>query len=276
MSGASGTQDADVQQRSLTLEELGPFLRGVDLSDWFNPFLRTFAREAILSGGRATVACDRDRVLGLALTDPPERTVSVFCRSPVVVGLLRSGLEELSTYAELDLGGPSEPFAIHRTDLPQPPAHRFRHRVRLLGPSELGGVAALLAEVYGQSADRWLAIAQAEGERCLGVDIDGELAGAAWVLLVGGHARLHSLAVRAGSRRRGVATDLVMARLLFAWSRGARTAVSEISERNVPSQRAAVRSGMRPVGRWFLYPGSRDLPRTQGGGATDVDGPRSS
>ena len=54
----------------LEAEQADDRLRGCDLSDWFNPFLARFAREAVGSGGRAVVAEDGGTVVGLLLADP--------------------------------------------------------------------------------------------------------------------------------------------------------------------------------------------------------------
>jgi RimJ/RimL family protein N-acetyltransferase len=255
----------------LDLAEVATQLDGVDLSDWFNPFLLGFARETIRAGGRAVVARQRDRIVGLGLTDPVERMASVFARSRPVVETLAGEPSEAAVYSEVDLGRAREVYGIHVARLAAEPLHRFRHPVRLLAPSDLPRAAALLEEVYGSSAERWLAIASEEGERGLGAEVDGSLAGVAWVLVVGPHARLHGLTVRPGFRRLGIGTDLAFARLTYAWQAGARLALSEISERNGPSRAIAERAGMRATGRLFLY--GRSPSRPLGGSIGPFAGP---
>ncbi|HYA11048.1 MAG TPA: GNAT family N-acetyltransferase [Thermoplasmata archaeon] len=256
MSDPAGAPGSAVEFAALSLSESGDALTGIDLSDWFNPFVVPFAREAIGSGGQAVIARESGRVVGLQLTDPTERVASVFSRSGAVAeAFLREPGAEGGAYAEVDLVGPRELFAVHTLRLAELPPHRFRHRVRLLGPGELAAVDALLSEVYGSSSERWLAVAASEGERCFGVDVGGTLAGVAWALVAGPWARLHTLTVRPGFRRMGVATDLLFARLLFARHAGAREALSEIAERNLPSRAVAARAGMRPAGQLFLYLG---------------------
>jgi GNAT superfamily N-acetyltransferase len=271
MRGADDAPAEPISQRVLDLTEVETQLGGTDLSDWFHPFLPRFARETIRAGGRAVVATQRRRVVGLGLTDPAERTVSVFARSRPIVEALAAEPSEAAVYAEVDLGGAREVFGVHVARLLAEPPHRFRHPVRLLAPSDLPRAAALLREVYGSSAERWLAIASEEGERGFGADVDGTLAGVGWVLVVGPHARLHDLTVRPGYRRIGVGTDLAFARLTYAWQAGARLALSEISEGNAPSRAIAERAGMRAAGRLFLY--GRSPPRPLGGSIGPFAGP---
>ena len=237
----------------LRLAEVEARLAGVEISRWFDPFLRAFARETLGSGGRALLAVGSGRVLGLLLTDPAERSASLFARSRSAAEQLARLPTERTLYSEVDLGGTKERFGIYDGEVARLPPHRFLHLPRLLAESELPAVGDLLREVYGAPAEAWLRVAFAEGERCFGVEVDGILAGVAWVLVAGRWARLHTLTVRPGFRRLGVGSDLVAARLLFAGQRGVARAISEISERNGPSIAVAERCGMRPAGELFLH-----------------------
>lgn len=261
MSGGSTPEGSAVAVSDLTVAEVGARLAGVEISRWFDPFLRPFARETIGSGGRAMAATDSGRVVGLLLTSPAERSASLFTRSRAVAEQLARLPTERTIYSELDLGGSKERFAIFDAEVRRTPPHRFRHSPRLLAASELPAVGELLREVYGAPVDAWLGIAFAEGERCFGVEIDGTLAGVAWLLVAGRWGRLHTLTVRPGFRRLGVGTDLLAARLLFARQAGVVRAISEISERNGPSTAVAERCGMRPAGELFLHLGDAAASR---------------
>lgn len=252
---SAGTELVELDARGVSER-----LDRADLSEWFNPFLPHFARETIASGGRVRVALEDDRVLGLLLHDGSERTASVFSRSRELVASLSRSVADAAVYAEVELERPCERFAVCKVPLVGEPQHRFRHRVRVASEADLEPVAQLLGEVYGISSRRWLDATREEGETCLVVDLDGQLAGAAWVLPAGACARLHTLTVRPGARRLGIGTDLVFARLSFAWRGGAHEALSEISESNVASRAVAERAGMRAVGRLFLYPSPAIAP----------------
>jgi len=252
--GSSHDPALTPQVRDLELEEANSVLGPVDLSDWFNPFLGRLARESLRSGGRARVAELDGRPVGVLLSQTAERTASIFARSRPVVELLLGDAAGSAVYAEVDLGAPREPFTVHVGQLGAEPSHRFRHSVRLLGSGDVAGIASLLGEVYGEPAERWLGIAAEEGERAVGVETDATLVGVAWVLVVGPFARLHGLTVRPGYRRAGIGTDLAVARLAYARRAGARTVLSEISERNEASRAIAERVGMPAAGQLYLYP----------------------
>jgi len=244
-----------------TSEELGPpgeqgggGSPGIpSLSGPFDPFLGRFARMATEVGGRVLVARDAGRAVALLLTDPEDRTASLFTRSPDAARALWAETSGWATFAEVALPLPREEFIVYAARLDAAPQHRFRHRVRLLDPGDTEAVAELLHEVYGGAHLRWLGIARGAGEVGFVTEVEGRLVGVAWVLVVGGHARLHGLTVRPGFRRLGLGTDLLSARLLFAAREGARQVVSEIAVGNAPSRAIAERAGMRDAGRIYLY-----------------------
>jgi len=249
----SGEVDVDALV-PLRAEEIGPKLGRADLSSRFNPFLSRFARETVGSGGQALVHEADGAVEVLVLTDPTERTASVFARSGAWAEAVTTGTVDSAVYAEADLPRSREVFQVHSTVVGEVPSHRFRYPVQVVQGRALDRVGPLLREVYGSYPERWPAAAQDAGEACLGVEADGRLVGVAWVLVVGRYARLHSLTVRPEYRRLGIGTDLLFARLLFAREAGAEQAISEISERNVGSRTIAEGAGMLPHGRLFLYP----------------------
>ncbi len=237
----------------ISAEQCGPALAGADLSDWFTPFLPSFGRETIAAGGRALVASDDGAVVGLLLTDRSERLSSLFSRSATAARLLGAFAEGTATFAEVDLGGRQESYRIHAAELLHEPVPRLQHRLRCLAPSELAVATRVVQEVYGGHPEPWVRAVGAEGELCLAAEVGNETAGVAWVGLSGRHARLHTLAVRPGYRRLGVASDLIAARLWRAWHAGARRAISEIAESNLPSRTAAERFGLRAAGPLFLH-----------------------
>jgi RimJ/RimL family protein N-acetyltransferase len=235
------------------LERLGSSAGAAPLSVHFGPFLLRFAREALLVGGQAVLAREHGAPAGLLLTDPEENAASLFTSSREAAQALRPGTERCWTFSELELGGPYEEYLVYTGEAAPGPEHRFRHPVRLLASRETDAVAELLQEVYGSAPRRWLGIARSEGEVGFAVEVDGVVVGAAWVLVAGGHARLHGLTVRAGHRGLGIASDLVAARLLFAREAGARAVLAEIARGNAASRAAAERSGLRETGRVHLY-----------------------
>jgi GNAT superfamily N-acetyltransferase len=229
-----------------------------DLSLWFDPFLPTFARETLRSGGVVWRRPESNGAAAITFWDPTEATASVFSADRSLVGAVVTGRGTTSVFGEFDLEPVREEFDIFSVDLAEGrPAARYRHAVRLVLPAEVPEAARLMREVLGGADERWFTAPGGAADRCLAVELDGTLAGAGWVSVVGAHARLHSLAVRPRFRGLGVGGDLVRGRLDWAAAMGARRAISEISENNSASRAAARASGMRPVGRIYLYAGSR-------------------
>jgi GNAT superfamily N-acetyltransferase len=225
-----------------------------DLSDWFMPHLPHFMREAMRSGGEVTVSSTNGTIDGVFLFHPSEHVGSIFSRSQAIAQaffLLRDGL---SVYSEVDLGPPAEVYRIYSVDLGRwEPDRPIAHPVRPATPSDIPRVRAVLLGVYGLADDRWFATMPSTIEQWFLAELDKEVAGVACATIVGRYGRLHSLAVVPTRRHLGVGSDLVRARLLWLRAAGAHSALSEISERNRPSQTVAERSGMRAAGRLFRY-----------------------
>jgi GNAT superfamily N-acetyltransferase len=230
-------------------------LRGADLSAWFNPFLSHFASEARRCGGEARFLREDGILRGMVVTDPVERVASVFTRSRSVAEPIIMGRGPLGMFSEFLTEPTADPFDVFCVPLGSGVlGHRFQHAVRPLSRSDLSSVEGLMREVYGEVNARWFEGLPSSTETGFLAEVDGRIAGVGWVSLVPGHARLHSLTVRAPYRRIGIGTDLLFARLLWAERAGAREAVSEISRRNPESQAIATRGGMRPQGPIYYYP----------------------
>jgi GNAT superfamily N-acetyltransferase len=223
------------------------------LSRFFEPFVTHFMREALRCGGEVWTSSDGSSVDGVYLYHPYENTASVFSRERGVAETLGSLRPHASVYSEFEPAFPSERYVVYTTDLvPEESRHQFRHRVRSARGSDLPGVLALMAEVYGRVDARWLESAPPEEETSFVVDGADEIAGVAWVTVVDGGARLHSLTVRPRYRRSGVATDLWHARVAFAREAGRPSAITEIAEENLASRSIAERGGMRAAGYIYL------------------------
>lgn len=260
---AAGDPGGDLEP--LTDRTARASLGDVALSAWFDPFLPIFAWETIQCGGEATVVRHAGRVAGLLLTDPNERVASAFARELHVARRVRDLARGFALYAEVDLGSPRDELTVYRADLERAPPVRLRHRVTVVRRGDLERLASFAEEGFGPGAGRWVEVADDAGERCLTVELDGTIAGAAWVQVAGCVARLHGLLVRPGFRGLGIGTDLVGARLLYARRAGVRTALSEIADQNAASRAAAARCGMTPGGRMYLHLGPSALgPRSPG------------
>ena len=91
------------------------------------------------------------------------------------------------------------------------------------------------------------------GDKCFVVKISNRIVGIAWMTIVGGIARSHSLYVEPKFRRMGITKDNLQARLIYLKSRHVHTLINEIAESNVASSSHAKKIGEKIVGRIFLY-----------------------
>lgn len=228
-----------------------------DLSDFFNPFLRHFAREALRCGGEVRVLPPSGTVVGLYLYHPVEREGSVFTRDRRIAAAFRPSPGEAAVYADFDLAPGAEPFTIFGGPTSEgTPPHRYSHAVRLAAPSDRPAMTQLFREVYGEVDARWIDSAPGSREFALVVSVGPELAGVGWVTLADTAGRLHSLTVHPRYRRTGVGSDLVHARVAWLRENGVPEAISEIDDRNVASRRIAEAGGFVPRGRIFRSPRS--------------------
>jgi len=200
-----------------------------DVSPWFGPFLPAFVRATLRAGGSVRAALAGRRAVALAL---PLRGRAVF--------------------SELPLDGRAETYRIVSVDLDSVPPAVFRHPVRLLDPAEVPGFLAGLRGAAGRPDEPWARQLRGSEESAFGATVDGTPAGLAWAAVAGGHARLHSVWVAPRFRRLGVGSDLVFARLLWARTEGARSAIAEIAAGNAASLATVARAGFAPVGAMYL------------------------
>lgn len=222
------------------------------LSRWFAPFLPGFVDAALRSGGSVRVALAGRAAVALALDYPAERTATVFGTTVEAVRALADPLRGRAVFSELRIDPRSEVYRILSVELAELAPPVFRHPVRLLEPREVPSLLAGLRGAYGRADEPWAQQLRASEEAAFAATVDGVPAGVAWASVAGTHARLHSVWVAPGFRRIGVGSDLLFARLLWARTEGARSAISEIAAGNDASLATAARAGMRPVGEMYL------------------------
>lgn len=192
-------------------------------------------------------------VTGVLLYSKVERLASVFTRDRALAEAFSRFREHVGIFSDFPLGAPSEVYHVYSADPSSWDASpAFTHPVRGAREADRTGIVRLMRELYGAVDERWLDRVERDGEKCFVVELAHELVGAAWVSVVPGHAWLHSLSVRPGTRRMGVGSDLWLARVQWARRAGAREILTEISEHNVGSRSIAIAGGMRPIGEIFL------------------------
>lgn len=223
-----------------------------DISDHFEPFLPQFMEGTLRAGGEVILWRGPSQVEGVLLYHAAERLVSVFTRSPSVALSLLEGRSGVDVFSELPLAPGFEVYHLYAADLSSwDPSHRFSHPVRTVRAEDGPTLLSMFREVYGRVDEGWFRPIPPPPEKGFAVEVDGRLAGAAWVSVAEGHARLHSLSVRPRYRLLGIGTDLWYARMLWARDQGARTALAEISEHARASQAIAAAGGMHRVGQMY-------------------------
>lgn len=222
---------------------------------FFDPFLKQFALETMLSGGEVHVAQHVDsNVGGMLLYDDVEKSGSIFTSSREMLDSLLKLKEKMAFFSELQLGLRKENYLIYTLDMTGYTfSHRFDHEVRVAGEDDMAEILGLMTSSYSRINARWIRIASAAGEKCFMVRTDNGIEGAAWLSVVGGKGRLHSLVVSPQFRKQGVGTDLLFARLLWLSTIGGRFAFSEIAESNRASRAIALSGGMREAGVMYQY-----------------------
>jgi GNAT superfamily N-acetyltransferase len=239
--------------RALTRVDEVESLSLSDLSDFFNPFLAQFMRDALRAGGEVLVSIEGNTVRGIFTYDDVEQVASIFSRDRLVAETLSLQRHNIGIFSDFTFGPGAEVYHIFATELSEPSVpHRFAHRVRIADVDDRGSILELMREMYGRIREGWLRSIPREEEPCFVATVGPEIAGVGWASVANGHARLHALSVRPGYRRMGIGTDLLHARLLWAREAGARHAICEISEHNIPSRAIASAGGMRPIGQ-ILY-----------------------
>ena len=245
--------DPSFPVRTLIAVEEVDSLSVPDLSDYFNPFLQHFMKEALRAGGEAVVSLDGGEVNGIFTFDVVEKVGSIFARDRWVAEGLFRRRDRLAIFSDFSFAPGAEAYQIFSVELSGPDVpHRFVHRVRVADESDRTPILRLIREMYGPTEESWLRSIPRAEEPCFLVEVGDQLAGVGWASVVNGHGRLHALSVGPRYRRMGVGTDLWHARMMWIRGAGARRVICEIAEHNAPSRSIAVAGGMRPVGTIFL------------------------
>jgi len=229
-------------------------LRWTSLSEWFDPFLRLFAKDALRVGGTVEVAEEGGLVRGLSLFSSSEGVGSGFTRTRTVAERYLEQMEPTGLYLEEPWRGGGEPVEIFAADLRDWESHeRIRNPVRIAGPEDLPRIRSLMRGELGPGVDRWLATLPRPEETAFLCEIDARVVGVSWLSRVGTFARGHSFLVHPRFRGIGIGTDLLTARMLWLRRTGGRQVVSEIYDGNLASRTAAERAGMALVGRMYHF-----------------------
>lgn len=233
------------------------------LSEWFDPFLPLFMRDALRTGGEVSVTEVDGEPRGVYLYSPTEGVGSIFTRSRQVASPFLPGRAPGGVYADQEWIPGGEGIEVLAADLRDwEPRLPYRNPVRIASAADLPAVIAMMRELTGAVDSAWFDTLPRPEELCFLCEVDGRLAGMSWSSVVGEHARGHSFMVHPRFRGLGIGTDLLQARMTWLQEMGVRQVVSEIYEGNAASQTAAERAGMAVVARMFHYRPTGTRPGT--------------
>lgn len=259
-------EDPRISYRSVSsLDEVDKILLP-SLSDWFDPFLPLFMKDAIRCGGGVQIAEGEEReARGVYLLSPAEKTESIFTRTRCVAEHFLGLHNQLETYSEQEWRPGGDTINIMLADLRDwSQDHPFRNPIRVGTERDLPQVQELIREAQGPVDQAWFRTLPRPEETCFVSEVNGRIVGVSWLTVVGTSGRGHSLVVHPRYRRLGIGTDMLIARMLWLKGHGVAQVVSEIYGDNSIAQSTAERAGMTQVGRMFVYHWDNS-----GGGAVD-------
>jgi len=231
--------------------ELGGLPRGLS---FFDPIIRHEAREELECGGEVYLSEGPDGGKnGLLIYDGYEATGTIFTRSREVFDQFFALKPSSYIFSELDVKEhPKEDWSIWQLDVDRALSdHRFKHHVSI--ETNAKEIEEFMAINQPETNRRWVAVALKNGDKCFVARMFNRIVGIAWMTIVDGVARSHSLYVEPNFRRRGITRDIFYARLIYLKSRGIHTLINEIADSNVASSGHAKGIGEKVVGKIFLY-----------------------
>ncbi|HZY71322.1 MAG TPA: FAD-dependent oxidoreductase [Thermoplasmata archaeon] len=253
---ADGQDEDGVAYRRLhSLAEIAR-LRFTPLSEWFDPFLPYFARDAVRTGGGVEVGESEGKVRGVLLSGSAEGVASGFTRVRRIAERFLEGVDVGGIYLEEPWRAGGATVEIYAADLRDyTPAEPLRNKIRIARGEDLPAIRALMRAELGAGVDAWIGSLPRPEETGFLCEIDGRAAGVSWLSRAGAFARGHSFVVHPRFRGLGIGSDLLTARMLWLKRTGGRSVVSEIYDGNAASRTAAERAGMALVGKMYHFPG---------------------
>ncbi len=256
------------------LKRIGDFPQQAQVATTnFGPFLEDFARKGLLAKDRVAIARSPSGLVGVAVHNREADIGVVLCPDAPVTETLRHYLRMKDFFSEFRHTTPPDVIrdaAMYGEFIPAGEAYNVFETyqvlkldtlpttdydsdlVRRMTPADLPAVEDLAKKVYGVKSPRWLASQLDSGDEGF-VAHDGKtIVGFAFASFVHGHGRLHTLTVAPEHRNRGIGKELIRARLKALADLGARDAITEIADWNLPSIHIALAHGFVSVGKMFV------------------------
>ncbi len=245
------SSSVQVSKLTTTEDQLGNLPKGLS---FFDPLLRHEAKETLESGGEAYLSQNsQGEKNGLFIYDNYEATGTIFSKSREVFDYFYKLKPSSYIFSELEVAEiPNELWNIWKLDVDKAPlGHRFKHHVSM--DDNVREIEQFMAATQPETNRQWINVALKNGDKCFVVKIVNRIVGMAWMSIVGGVARSHSVYVEPRFRRMGITRDIFEARLIYLKSRRVHTLINEIAESNLASSSHAAKIGEKIVGKIFLY-----------------------
>ncbi|MDG6999956.1 MAG: GNAT family N-acetyltransferase [Nitrososphaerota archaeon] len=232
-------------------EQIGGFQEDLSI---FYPFFRHEVKETLEAGGEAYVSKNSDGEKdGLFIYDNYEETGTVFTKSKEVFDYFYRLKPSSYIFSELELEEyPKEVWNVWMIDVDKTPfKHRFKHNVVI--DHDVKEIEQFIVATQPGTNRKWIDVALKNGDKCFVVKIGNRIVGIAWLSIVDGIARSHSVYVEPQFRRTGIMSDNLQARLIYLKSMHVHTLINEIAESNVASSGHVAKAGESIVGKIYLY-----------------------
>jgi L-amino acid N-acyltransferase YncA len=228
---------------------------------FFDPILLHEAKEELESGGEVYLSEGQDGGKnGLFVYDGYEATGTIFTKSREVFDRFFALKPSSYIFSELEVKEhQKEDWSVWQLDVDRSRAdHRFKHHVSMENNAK--EIEDFMAINQPETNRQWVSVALKNGDKCFVVRVLNRIVGIAWMSIVDGFARSHSLYVEPNFRRRGITRDIFHARLIYLKSKRVHTLINEIADSNVASSGHAKEIGEKIVGKIYLYtsPDSED------------------
>jgi len=221
---------------------------------FFDPFLNHEVKETLEAGGEVFVSHNsKGETNGLFIYDNYEATGTIFTKSREVFDHFYKLKPSSYIFSELEVQElPKEVWNIWQLDVDKAPLdYRFKYHVSI--DHNVEEIEQFMIATQPETNRKWIRVALKDGDKCFVVKIADRIVGIAWMSIVGGVARSHSVYVEPQFRKMGMTRDNLQARLIYLKSRHVHTLINEIAESNVPSSSHAAKAGEKIVGKIFLY-----------------------
>jgi GNAT superfamily N-acetyltransferase len=229
---------------------------------FFGPFMRSIVDKSRAANDRVAVALDHGQLVGVAIHHTDVKVGSMFAPDKYVNEALRRFVRTKDFFSEtrhMDTIGQNavDVYNIYETHKilvarKLGPMAFDNSAVRPMTAADMPAVRAISRKVYRTSGRKWYPILLEMGDIGLVAVADGKIAGYAFATVAGDWARFHTLTVSPEFRGRGLGKELMRARLSMAYHLGAKAAMVEIAEWNLPSMRISTSLGFVQEGWMFV------------------------